>query len=137
MAYADYRLCDLCNGKTFYDANLNYQTPDAEHQNEYWLHGVGSWAVICVDCAKDNIIQVHARNPAATPAAPDLRALLVKAAKALGAFSIHAAGYESFDGQHDYEDNYEISIGAFAGTVGDLRHARADALEQQAKELEL
>ncbi len=38
---------------------------------------------------------------------------------------------------NDYEDNYEISIGAFAGTVGDLRHARADALEQQAKELEL
>ena len=122
MAYADYRLCDLCNGKTFYDANLNYQTPDAEHQNEYWLHGVGSWAVICVDCAKDNIIQVHARNPAPTPAAPDLRALLVKAAKALEPFEVQAGRLSV-----ELPDRTGITV-----ELGNLRHARAVAAEIRA-----
>lgn len=72
MALSDYRLCDVCGGKAFYDANLNYsdggQMPDvlpyrqagkeqfenAEHLQK-WAHRldyVGDWAVICTDCAK-------------------------------------------------------------------------------------
>lgn len=51
MAYADYRLCDVCGAKTFYDASLNYNSPNAEHPH-YWLYGVGDWVVICVECAK-------------------------------------------------------------------------------------
>ena len=52
MAGADYRRCDICSGKTFYDANLNYQEPDEDHKHKWWLHGVGDWAVICPECAK-------------------------------------------------------------------------------------
>jgi len=28
MASTDYRLCDNCGRKAFYDANLNYEWPD-------------------------------------------------------------------------------------------------------------
>ena len=70
MAAADYRLCDVCGGKVFYDANLNYEQG---HDSEYakgrkpfrwageepvsndWLlrlDYLGDWAVICSDCAK-------------------------------------------------------------------------------------
>ena len=73
MAAADYRLCDVCSGKVFYDSNLDYQSPDAynEHRPAYrqagdpqydtpekckkWgtkLDYLGDWAVICNDCAK-------------------------------------------------------------------------------------
>lgn len=73
MAMADYRLCDVCGGKAFYDANLSYEegpseyrdTPpfrmagkeqmeDPEHLQKYGyrLGYLGDWAVICEDCAK-------------------------------------------------------------------------------------
>ena len=67
MAGADYRSCDVCGGKAFYDANLNYEFPD-NNGNDSWgkpfskyevvrdchyrLDYVGDWAVICTDCAK-------------------------------------------------------------------------------------
>ncbi len=65
---ADYRLCDVCDGKVFYDSNLNYEpgpspyrdTPpfrfagkpqydDAELCNKHGLRldYLGDWAVIC------------------------------------------------------------------------------------------
>lgn len=44
MALADYRLCDVCGGKAFYDANLNY--------TDEGLDRLGDWKVICVECAK-------------------------------------------------------------------------------------
>lgn len=48
MAAADYRLCDVCGGKTFYDAELDYSGgPWGEN-----LVGLGDWAVICEECAK-------------------------------------------------------------------------------------
>ena len=64
MALADYRLCDVCDSKVFYDANLNYD--DAREKNdpesfrmagevEPWgarLDYLVDWAVICSDCAK-------------------------------------------------------------------------------------
>lgn len=75
MAAADYRLCDICGTKAFYDSNLNYefgpneytdttpyrvggeeQYPTAtEEQKDKWgmrLDDLGDWAVICTDCAK-------------------------------------------------------------------------------------
>ena len=62
MALSDYRLCDVCGGKAFYDANLNYHL-DAPADSQFrvagqpgqWGHGldyVGDWAVLCDDCAK-------------------------------------------------------------------------------------
>ena len=70
MAAGDYRSCDVCGGKAFYDANLNYETGDkvdgkwvysdtpyrisgaAQGKYGVGLDYVGDWAVICVDCAK-------------------------------------------------------------------------------------
>ena len=74
MALSDYRLCDVCEGKAFYDSNLNYgdgrnewlkdsppfrvagedQYSKPEFNQKYGmrLDYVGDWAVICADCAK-------------------------------------------------------------------------------------
>ena len=56
MAAADYRLCDVCGGKAFYDANLNndFDAPAEEHirDSNYKLDYLGDWAVLCRDCAK-------------------------------------------------------------------------------------
>jgi hypothetical protein len=49
MAAADYRHCDVCGCKAFYDANLNY---DFEENELTGLANVGSWKVICIECAK-------------------------------------------------------------------------------------
>ncbi len=47
MAMADYRLCDKCGCKAFYDSNLNY---DDDGNLDY----VGDWRVICTECAKSH-----------------------------------------------------------------------------------
>ena len=82
MAMADYRTCDVCGGKAFYDANLNYsdgtderrsisppfRIAGAEQYDEPRLlekYGtrldyVGDWAVICTDCAKTHKVVVQA-----------------------------------------------------------------------------
>lgn len=55
MAYSDYRLCDKCGCKAFYDVNLNYEYKDKERyiRGEYVaLDYVGDWAVLCIDCSK-------------------------------------------------------------------------------------
>lgn len=63
MALADYRLCDLCEGKAFYDAHMHYQYPNRDGSWEddygspirgenYKLGYLGDWKVLCVDCAK-------------------------------------------------------------------------------------
>ena len=62
MAMADYRLCDVCGGKSFYDANLNYEYPDGhdgpgirnagEVEPGLGLERVGDWVVICKECSK-------------------------------------------------------------------------------------
>ena len=48
MAGADYRSCDKCGFKSFYDADLGYQ---GNHRNIVDLPGLGDWAVICRRCA--------------------------------------------------------------------------------------
>ena len=73
MAAADYRLCDVCDGKVFYDANLNYERgresewakrlppyrvagkeQGSAEYDDYFLRldHLGDWAVICSACAK-------------------------------------------------------------------------------------
>ncbi|WP_299314007.1 hypothetical protein [uncultured Halomonas sp.] len=80
MALADYKLCDLCDSKVFYDANLNYEqvggffstgsTPfrvfgqdqyhDPEMSAKYGLclDYLGDWAVICINCSKTHKTQI-------------------------------------------------------------------------------
>jgi len=70
MAMADYRCCDVCGGKAFYDSNLcyedgtddfppyriagaaQYDTPELVAKYGIRLGYAGDWAVICHDCAK-------------------------------------------------------------------------------------
>jgi hypothetical protein len=59
MALSDYRLCDVCGGKTFYDSNLSY---DFDEYPDNGLSGVGDWAVLCRDCAKTHQVVVFASD---------------------------------------------------------------------------
>lgn len=70
MALADYRLCDVCRSKVFYDSSLQYEFGKSDWYNEElspedsprtagepaeygWKLGeLGDWAVICKECAK-------------------------------------------------------------------------------------
>lgn len=67
MAMSDYRLCDVCGSKAFYDSNLNYEWPDKNgndslgrkiekdemvRDSNHRLDYLGDWSVICTDCAK-------------------------------------------------------------------------------------
>ena len=82
MAKADYRLCDVCDGKAFYDSNLNYEpvsdkyertpfkyagedqynNPELTAKYGMCLDYVGDWAVLCTDCAKTHRVQIVERN---------------------------------------------------------------------------
>ena len=58
MALADYRRCDACQKKTFYDAELHYQ----DEKDRWDLPvGVGAWAVICEACAETYRVDVVRR----------------------------------------------------------------------------
>lgn len=63
MAKGDYRCCDICDGKVFYDANLNYETSTTPPF--YTLDYLGDWAVICTDCAKTHQCVIIPRSPTA------------------------------------------------------------------------
>lgn len=65
MAYADYKLCDICGEKAFYDSNLNYEwstKQDPIPENLMYkevgipihmkLDRLGDWAVLCRNCSK-------------------------------------------------------------------------------------
>lgn len=50
MAGADYKSCDVCGCKTFYDANLDY---DFDKYNEKTgLHRTGDHMALCEECSK-------------------------------------------------------------------------------------
>jgi predicted amidophosphoribosyltransferase len=52
MALADYYLCDVCEAKAFYDANLNYDFDErVSYGCQSKLERVGDMKVICDDCA--------------------------------------------------------------------------------------
>jgi hypothetical protein len=73
MSFCDYRLCDLCQGKAFYDANLHYDdgsdTPfkiAGEPSRGLGLGYLGDWAVLCDDCAKTHrctILPIETKEP--------------------------------------------------------------------------
>lgn len=61
MAGADYRYCDNCDTKAFYDSNLNYEvdmprSPIPKDQlvrdTHYKIDSLGDWKVLCRECAK-------------------------------------------------------------------------------------
>ena len=66
MAYSDYRLCDVCGGKAFYDARLNYDLEAAPEERlpgrDYGLDHVGAWVVLCQDCAKTHDIVLRKKE---------------------------------------------------------------------------
>lgn len=79
MAGCDYRSCDVCGGKAFYDANLSYEDKagsygrppyriagedqyDTPEKCDNWgtrLGYVGDWAVICEECAKTHKVVIR------------------------------------------------------------------------------
>ena len=61
MAYADYRLCDVCDCKTFYDANLNYEYVKGKGQV---LDYLGDWKVLCQDCVKTHEVKIVKKRKA-------------------------------------------------------------------------
>jgi len=52
MAYCDYLHCVVCDTKTLYDAEVNYEAATGENGRLFDI------ATICKECAKTNSIQV-------------------------------------------------------------------------------
>lgn len=76
MAAADYRLCDVCGCKAFYDANLNYEqggdVPGSLRNGGMMLPNtgldrLGDWCVICQECAKTHKCVVVKTDPTEPP----------------------------------------------------------------------
>jgi hypothetical protein len=72
MAIADYRTCDICCKKAFYDADLNYKFIDHKHtdeeetlqnskQSDYLLGNCWNWVVLCRECSKKYTIKIEAK----------------------------------------------------------------------------
>jgi hypothetical protein len=79
VAAADYRLCDVCNGKVFYDVELDYRFTSRQDPIEkdeqamvcgepqgYRLQYLGDWAVICEQCCKTHRVAILPRADADT-----------------------------------------------------------------------
>lgn len=60
MAYADYRLCDVCGTKTFYDADLQY---DFEQYPITGLYNLGAWSAICRQCSETHDVIIQPKAP--------------------------------------------------------------------------
>lgn len=60
MAAANYRLCDKCGAKTFYDSDVDYEDSN-----------LGAMAALCKDCAQTHEITIAKRGGVA-----ELRAAL-------------------------------------------------------------
>lgn len=80
MAAADYRLCDVCDQKAFYDSELGYEWSKPEYRDTppFRIAGkeqfedpainersgmrlgyLGDWAVLCEDCAKTHRTRIE------------------------------------------------------------------------------
>ena len=80
MAMADYYLCDICESKCFYDANLNWEwvERDGPIPEDEMVRGkhlrlgyCGDMAAICLDCAKTHevrVVEIAAPQPVAPKA---------------------------------------------------------------------
>lgn len=78
MAGGDYRSCDLCGTKSFYDANLPYEyvgdvsdgvtitkemcTRKVGQPTSTFLWRVGDWAVLCNECSKTHETKIVKRK---------------------------------------------------------------------------
>ncbi len=62
MAAMDYRHCDVCGCKAFYDADLDYDNKRFDENSGGVPGNVGAWVVLCVDCAKTHEIKLVARK---------------------------------------------------------------------------
>ena len=72
MALADYKLCDKCGQKAFYDSNLNYDfgTRNDPIPKEEMIRGehvrldyLGDWSVICRRCAEKYVCVIVDKQP--------------------------------------------------------------------------
>jgi hypothetical protein len=69
VASGDYRSCDVCGCKVFYDANLDYdnfsdfaKSGGALFNNErsyLELHTLGAWTVLCKSCTLTHVIKLE------------------------------------------------------------------------------
>ena len=55
MAASDYRLCDVCSHKCFYDSNVDY---DFTEYPDTGLWNCGDWKVICRDCSQKYTVEI-------------------------------------------------------------------------------
>jgi len=62
MALSDYRLCDVCGGKAFYDVNLNYDEDEVDKYGNPKLERVGDMKVICDSCAKTHEVVIDRKQ---------------------------------------------------------------------------
>ena len=66
MALADYYLCDVCECKTFYDANLPHGETDTEAyrpKKPWWPDGdVGAMVVLCKGCAETHRVVIEKKQ---------------------------------------------------------------------------
>ena len=62
MALSDYRLCDVCGSKAFYDAELNYDMGEIDKHGNPKLERVGDMKVICDSCAKTHEIVIDRKQ---------------------------------------------------------------------------
>lgn len=59
MALADYKLCDLCERKAFYDAQLGY---DFKSYPGTGLWNCGDWKVLCSSCAETHEVVIRSKT---------------------------------------------------------------------------
>lgn len=65
MAMCDYRWCNVCGCKAFYDAELNYydeDKPNAQNGQELPDGRIADMVCLCSDCLKTHEIKVVARS---------------------------------------------------------------------------
>lgn len=63
MALSDYYLCDVCECKAFYDANLNYDFDKPMTSGAgYKLERVGDMKVLCDDCSQKFKLEIVERQ---------------------------------------------------------------------------
>lgn len=108
MALADYRLCDRCEGKAFYDSQLSY---DFEEYPDTGLYNLGSWVVVCRDCAETHEARLVERTARLYTRAEVLAfGERVRAECAARAMDLASSGVESSTDTYD--------IGVYVRAVG-------------------
>lgn len=108
MAAADYRLCDVCSRKAFYDSNLNYDFDNRDEHGNPKLDYVGDWAVICDDCAKTHACKVMKRD--AVDRVNKLEASIIAAGREMVKEQIDDT---LNNGDGDVPDVWHMSVGDF------------------------